>query len=121
MRTLNPLDIRQNFRATTDNIAEREPSYAKALSRAMQVSNYANVGFPAFRSGRGTQTDTERSTALPRQLRQKLEGHLTRRKVFGIRLRRPDRQWRKRVQGVVPSARVRKGFPTANGATTILQ
>jgi len=55
MRTLNPLDIWRNFRATTDNIAEHELSYAKALPRAMQVSNDANVGFPAFRSGRGTE------------------------------------------------------------------
>src|SRR5262245_27381675 len=41
MMTLNPLDIRQNYRATTDNLAEREPSYATAFPRA-------NVGFPAF-------------------------------------------------------------------------
>ena len=32
-----PLDIRQNYRAATENIAEREPSYATAFPGAKQV------------------------------------------------------------------------------------
>jgi len=48
------MDIWQNFRATTDNIAEREPSYAEAFPSAMRC-RYGNVGIPAFRSGRGTE------------------------------------------------------------------
>src|SRR5262245_44464941 len=46
MRTLTHWIFGKNSRATTDNIAAREPSYATAFPRAMQVSI---TGLSAFR------------------------------------------------------------------------